>query len=152
MNRYIVNTKRVTIGAVLCSICFLLAFESRQAISIKDGLLKIERSHLWTLVKSSESIPVLEISSVNVIRGAPYKGGGATKVLIRCRNGRGLSWGGGRSLGNKAFKIRDLLNDCIDNGRDLNEIFVLEYTIMFGGGILACIFTILVSITKVAAK
>lgn len=150
MKRYIINRKRLVLGATLCCICFMLAFESTQAISIKDGLLRIEQRHLWSLVKSSKSIPALEIASVEVSRSAPYKGGGATKVLICCRNGDKMRFGGGRSLGNNAFKIRELLNNRIEKGRDLDEISVLEYTIMFGVAALACIFTLLVSITKIA--
>ena len=142
----------MVIGATLSIICFLLAFESTHAVSIKDGLLKIERRHLWFLVKNTKSIPVMEVSSVDVSRSAPYKGGGMAKVLICCRNGEKISFGGGRSLGNKAFKIRDLLNECIDKGRDHDQMFVLEYTIMFGVAIIVCIFTILVSFTKVVDK
>jgi hypothetical protein len=148
MKRYVVNTKRLFWGATFSIICFLLAFESIQGISIKDGLLKIEQRHLWSLVKNSKIIPVLEIASVEVSRSVSCKGGGATKVFICFRNGEEVGIGGGRSLGNKAFKIREVLNDCIEKGCDLDEIFILEYTLMFGIAIIGCVFTFLVSIVK----
>ena len=51
-------------------------------------------------------------------------------------------------MGNKAFEIKELLNDSIENGRNLDEITALEYTIMFGVAVLVFIFTLLVSIAK----
>ena len=148
MRRYVINTKRLVIGAILSGLCFLLAFESIHAISIKDGCLIFEQRHLWSLVKSQKSIPVPEITSVDVRRGAPCRGGAMSRVFICCRNGERLCFGGGRSLGNKAFEIKELLNDSIENGRNLDEIISLEYMIMFGVAVLVFIFTLLVSIAK----
>lgn len=51
-------------------------------------------------------------------------------------------------MGNKAFEIKELLNDSIENGRNLDEIISLEYMIMFGVAVLVFIFTLLVSIAK----
>ena len=66
MKNYIVNKRRLAVGALLCCISLLIAFESIQAISVKDGCLVLY--HIKAILKSGELSAEATIRKIRIVQ------------------------------------------------------------------------------------
>ena len=141
-----IDKKRFILYLISISMCLALAYEADSTIRVKDGVLSIEYSRFWSLVKTVRKLPVSEIGDIVVTWGGGVRGRtGPQFVEIINRNGEKLEFGtmlngGGASLNGVAYEVESLLRQSIRAHQDVCPIRVFPNTIWNGVAFLIFIF------------
>ena len=140
--------------ALSVGLCISLAFEASCSISVRSGFLRIKYSRCWALINAERSISVDDIENITVTHACPGKGGGGPRwVVVIGRQGEEIKFGctmdgWGDKLGNKAYRVKDSLIQCIRSNLELAPIVVFPMKIWLGVAMVLLIFCPLISIKR----